>query len=1153
MLLALTIILSLFIIAVPMAEIAGATNYYVDPTGTDDTSYGTGTGTGAFKTIQYAINDSRVVTGDTVNVAAGTYLETIDITKDNLTIQSVSGNPGDTVIQAASNNTNIVELTACSGVTLSGFTVKGSEAISDAEVWGLHMQDTQNCSLSNIMITEMEATGNVNMGGLRVGVSDQAQRLSSGNSFDSVTISNIIGAFNTYGISMGFSDENTFTGTTISNLNNGYIQAITVIDSYNNSFTTTAISDITADTGAIGIFLHQYSPYSAYNNSFTDTTISNVTAGTSAYGISAQAYATYNTFDTTTISNITSQTSNACGMYFMGLNDNNNFDTTEISGVFASVGKAAGIELGFAGNSGNTFDATIITSIEGQSEAYGVHLYKKDSDNAFTSTDISNVTASGGDGCGIKLAYDVTGNSFTGGSITGAKYGVYLFGSDDKGDASNNSFYSSDISGNTNYGVLNENVSASFDATNNWWGIASGPTHPSNPGGNGDVVSNNVNYDPWYIDKGKTTLSNAIAEVWVDDNYADGDCDGHTWGLDAFATIQEGINSIEVGGTVYVAAGIYEEAFTIDNSLTLQGPKSGVDAKFRTVDATEAVIDPNDSSAGAEKSWVIRPRASDVTIDGFTIQNPTLVYGSAGLIDITGAWDNIQIINNILQQPGVSTSASTNWGKFGINVEGASNILIENNYFKDILCDTATPWNGTSAIWPSGSSNIEILNNKIENATSFGVGLSGSNNSVTIMGNEITLGIQSGTAEPSIRTAGIRIGADNDNITIEDNLIYNCIGTTESPAAGITIQNEGTNNITNNQIMDNIYGINIVEISTTTINDNEITGNTEYGILNNTTSPLDATQNWWGDTSGPYHPTNNPGGSGDKVSDNVDYDPWYTDEGKTTLSNAVATLSDLSLSTGTLDPTFASATTDYTAAVGNSVTTITVTPTATDANTTITVNSESVASGSASDAISLDVGGNIITIVVTAQDETTETYTVTVTRAASSVATLSDLTVDGTTISGFDSSTLIYNKVLSYGTTEVPTVAATPTDSNASKVITQVVNVTGTEAERTATVVVTAEDSTTTKTYKVIFGSIKVTITKTGPATANQGNNITYTITYKNVGTFNATNVVVTETYPSEVEYVSATPEPSGGNNIWNIGDLAPGEEGTITVIVRIK
>ena len=79
-------------------------------------------------------------------------------------------------------------------------------------------------------------------------------------------------------------------------------------------------------------------------------------------------------------------------------------------------------------------------------------------------------------------------------------------------------------------------------------------------------------------------------------------------------------------------------------------------------------------------------------------------------------------------------------------------------------------------------------------------------------------------------------------------------------------------------------------------------------------------------------------------------------------------------------------------------------------------------------------------------------------------ATLSDITVGGVTISGFNPSTLIYNHELPYGTTVVHIVGATTNDSNASKVITQAASVTG-----TATVVVTAEDGTTQKTYTVTF------------------------------------------------------------------------------------
>ena len=37
--------------------------------------------------------------------------------------------------------------------------------------------------------------------------------------------------------------------------------------------------------------------------------------------------------------------------------------------------------------------------------------------------------------------------------------------------------------------------------------------------------------------------------------------------------------------------------------------------------------------------------------------------------------------------------------------------------------------------------------------------------------------------------------------------------------------------------------------------------------------------NWWGDSTGPYHPTLNPDGLGDTVSDYVDFNPWLTNPG----------------------------------------------------------------------------------------------------------------------------------------------------------------------------------------------------------------------------------------------------------------------------------
>lgn len=98
-----------------------------------------------------------------------------------------------------------------------------------------------------------------------------------------------------------------------------------------------------------------------------------------------------------------------------------------------------------------------------------------------------------------------------------------------------------------------------------------------------------------------------------------------------------------------------------------------------------------------------------------------------------------------------------------------------------------------------------------------------------------------------------------------------------------------------------------------------------------------------------------------------------------------ATLSDLTITDGTLSPSFTSDTTSYTVDVPYSVNSVTVTPTVHDTDkATVTVNGESVTSGSASGAIALTDGQvTAITVVVTAEDgATTETYTINVTRAA---------------------------------------------------------------------------------------------------------------------------------------------------------------------------
>jgi gliding motility-associated-like protein len=188
-----------------------------------------------------------------------------------------------------------------------------------------------------------------------------------------------------------------------------------------------------------------------------------------------------------------------------------------------------------------------------------------------------------------------------------------------------------------------------------------------------------------------------------------------------------------------------------------------------------------------------------------------------------------------------------------------------------------------------------------------------------------------------------------------------------------------------------------------------------------------------------------------------------------------ATLSNLQPNAGTLSPMFASTTTSYTVSVANTVSTITITPTSTDANATIKVNGTGLTSGTASTPIALAEGAQtVISTVVTAQNgTTTKTYTLTVTRAPSSNASLSKL---GPSIGGlapaFSSSTTSYT--ISTGNANA-SMTLTPVSSDANATIkvngtavasgTMTAPMALTVGPNTISTVITAQDGTTTKTY----------------------------------------------------------------------------------------
>ena len=220
-----------------------------------------------------------------------------------------------------------------------------------------------------------------------------------------------------------------------------------------------------------------------------------------------------------------------------------------------------------------------------------------------------------------------------------------------------------------------------------------------------------------------------------------------------------------------------------------------------------------------------------------------------------------------------------------------NNICDSNNQFGislETICSTNTIINNTcnkSGIGLSFSSNHNLVDNNTVMNSEYGVFLMLSDNN-TIIKNSIKdndygiyLGfggknniIGSNTIENNDH--GISLDSSFNN-TLTDNRVLN------NDYAIFLRSFSYNNNITNNLISQNRIGIYLngsdsLACSENAAHDNEIFNNNEYGIsfVNNHGYIINATNNWWGNDSGPYHPDKNPDGTGDNASDDVDFDPW---------------------------------------------------------------------------------------------------------------------------------------------------------------------------------------------------------------------------------------------------------------------------------------
>jgi parallel beta-helix repeat protein len=305
-----------------------------------------------------------------------------------------------------------------------------------------------------------------------------------------------------------------------------------------------------------------------------------------------------------------------------------------------------------------------------------------------------------------------------------------------------------------------------------------------------------------------------------------------------FKTIQSAINAAgQNGWTVVASPELYSENLYVNKeNLTIESSGG----------AENTIID-----AGGEVSTAINIVANGVEFNGFTVENAITGVELGGV-------ENALIINNII----------TNMTGVGIEINESNQIAIGNDQV----------FNNGSGIAVLYSMNIAIYGCDVYNNNSFvflptieiillpNIGISAlSSQNIVIFGSDVY----------NNNLLGIMLD-ETENVLIANNSIDNNGHGIHLSGADTSLIAIFFDNIRNNNSFDS--GVHIdpeVDSTEVLVNYNNILGNTasggNYGINNMGDGKLNARYNWWGSASGPGGVGT---GTGDNISENVDYRPW---------------------------------------------------------------------------------------------------------------------------------------------------------------------------------------------------------------------------------------------------------------------------------------
>jgi hypothetical protein len=277
---------------------------------------------------------------------------------------------------------------------------------------------------------------------------------------------------------------------------------------------------------------------------------------------------------------------------------------------------------------------------------------------------------------------------------------------------------------------------------------------------------------------------------------------------------------------------IKDSAFNFNGDRAALGSGNGISIRT-AVDGSirNVTIDPTEASSNNDHGAFVSAsrNVSNVLVENSTFNNNDRNRDTVG--------DGVQVTaNEDLSQIAVKgVTANSNYGGIRVGAAGrqiAQNVLVENCTANDNVKEGVSLFAGR-----------DLISGAVKNSKFSGNGI-------------------------GIYVEAVQRGTD---LSVTDNKIVGRNGT------GVGIQLKATNTtISKNDIRNNETGILVHKAAGSKANNNNIARNEKFGVDASALAPgeeFDATNNWWGEPSGPKA-ADNPGGIGDRVSQKVKYKPF---------------------------------------------------------------------------------------------------------------------------------------------------------------------------------------------------------------------------------------------------------------------------------------